>query len=203
MRTGEVAHDRLDNLSNKVDNTAVDGNTLVLSSSVWDDLAVAPASSKDGGGTAINWSAFKTDCKLPRFTAAGEGGQVLHFTAQMPHGYTDANNIFVHVHFVTETAMTAGNKVVWLVGYTIAPINGAYPSVASVKPEYTAGSTAANTHYITNDVELVGTGFGKSTMIVGYLLRSSDTTFAGNVQLLSIDFHIPKNRIGSVTRSTG
>lgn len=163
----------------------------------WEDLNVAPFSTSLGPNIRPpNVVKFKDN-------GAGSEGVYLYgfdetkeeevfFSVQLPHSWKEGSDIKPHVHFVvtTQTATT----ITWNLEYTWQDINGVYgnTTILSASPP----CPASHTHTIGHLGTISGAGKKISSILVCRLSRSA-SGYVGNALLLSVDFHIQLNTIGS------
>lgn len=172
----------------------------------WDDMRVVPGSfdrpgiadpdikavTPGGGATTYLWE-FAVD-------------DIASFTIQLPHGYVEGGDIYVHVHWTPGDRGNeeSGNLVGWKVDYTWSNINGTFGSMATADL-----SDACNgvdwEHNMTQEFKIPGVNKHISSMLICNIKRTdtgTDDTWSSAVSgqlplLLEIDFHIPVDSIGS------
>jgi len=200
----------------------LDGIGVVSHSDI--DSAVAPSAREDGGGlwgwddlrvdgtqvrlpasSAPTWAQFNSALYLYAFSS--DGGEYAHFSAQLPHGYvthaadqSPAMAPYWHVHFTDHAGAISGSEtVVFRLTYSVGPVNGKMSAEKTVDSTFTAsGPTAQRSSLMTADVMLDPTlDYRASTILLCRIERLDTGTYAGDVGLLSTDFHIRVNRIGS------
>lgn len=183
--------------------------TIVLTETVWDDLRVTPGSfdrpgiadpaiiayDVNGGGVSTYLWEFKKN-------------DIASFTVQMPHGYKQGTDIYVHIHW---TPGPRGNEengatVGWKVDYSWANINGTFPTMATADLSDACDGTD-HKHQMTPEVAIDGHTASKnvSSMLICNIKRTdtgTDDTWAGTLSgqlpmLLEIDFHYEIDTIGS------
>lgn len=123
----------------------------------------------------------------------------LHFVAQMPHRYLEGSDFIPHIHWSPDNTNT-GN-VVWEFEYTIANIDGTFPSTTTDSITVAADGTA-DKHQVDAFATIDGTGLTISHMIVCRLTRlgtDAADTFTGNAVFLEFDFHYQVDSAGSAT----
>ena len=133
---------------------------------------------------------------------------------QLPHGYVAGSDLYWHIHFTTPAAITNGSTVIFSLSYTVAPVWGVFPAVATATATFTNNdatrrklpaaslsgtSIVANTHLIAGgDSGIIdGSGLNLSAVLNGRLTRSAADTHAGDAYMLSADAHILIDRWGS------
>lgn len=175
----------------------------------WDDLRITPGAFTYAGvndPTLIDWQPGGSGAIIKAW--AFLQGKIAYFAVQLPHGYYAGQNIFVHVHWTPHSRGTAeaGKTVAWKCALSWANYNGNFTPVTVYDLTTTCDGTN-DKHQKTADVEIIGTGKGISSMIVGTVYRDSGDTWAGLTAanspiLLEVDFHIPNNTIGSKTTTS-
>lgn len=194
-----------------------DGSSA-LSAVVYDDLVVSPSSTSAFGGTAMTTAAWLTDLRV--IQGINAGGEYSYYSMQLPHNYVAGTNVFFNVHFANTANITDGETVVFTMTFTSAPIWGLFGAtstatatftnnaterakITAVAPSQLSGTTILpNTHLISGGATITGTAFTLSTVLYGRLERSADS-HASAVNIISIDAHIQKNRLGSTAEYTG
>jgi hypothetical protein len=181
---------------------------------VFDDVMIYPDATSRGGSNPPTWggagaNAFKRNAGstsqgvfLWMFSASSE--QEVYFTIQIPHGYKVGSDIFPHVHWTTATGTPSGTNVVWGLEYTASAIGGNFPVTNTLTSNsiipVIGSPSGTGQHLITSLGAISGTGLGISTVLVCRLFRATSNvsdTFANEVGLLGIDFHIEKDTEGS------
>jgi hypothetical protein len=169
--------------------------TLELSQVVYDDLAVSISDARVPAANAPTWTAYKGSQVLA-FSAAAD--EIIYFTAQLPHGYKQGEDIFFHLHLVCPDA-NAGN-IRWNFTHSWVNVNGNFPGATTVSVNVAASGTT-DKHFIGTIGTLSGTGKNLSSLLLCSLQREGtdgvNDTYGSNVYLLSMDFHVPIDTIGS------
>jgi phage baseplate assembly protein gpV len=178
----------------------------------YDDIVVSPQSFSVAGGTALSYETWLTNLKVVRFASGTT--DVGYFTVQLPHGYVPGADIHPHVHFSNPVAIADGATVVFTLVYTRSSIWGVFPATASVNMTFTNNAATrseiqakypgtvsgtnivVNSHLIAGGATISGAGLGLSSLIHCKIGRGADT-HAQNVYMVSADFHIQKNRMGT------
>jgi hypothetical protein len=208
--TGWVAHGGL---------AGWDGHTE-LADIAYDDIIISPSSASAFGGTAMTTAAWLTDLRV--IQGINAGGEYSYYSMQLPHNYTPGSNLLFHVHFANTASIANGHTVVFIMKFTAAPIWGLFGTTGTATATFTNNSTTqaqiaavapgqldgslnilANTHLIAGGATITGTTYGLSTVLYGRLERSGADTHGSAVNIISIDAHIQKNRLGSETEYTG
>lgn len=164
----------------------------------------------DDAGFTIN--AVKLDSVNPPTETAYKGGLVLefptsankkiYFTVQLPHGYKKGSNIEFHIHYALSQAGagTGAENVKWNFTYSWSNINGDIPDATTEPVTIDVQALTTAKHYIADIVaSITGTGKDISSILICSLERdvSVANDYGGSVYLLSADFHILKDSLGS------
>lgn len=202
----------------------LDGTGVLSHSDV--DSALAPSVFESDGGK-YGWEDLRVDGQTVRLPAASapvwtstgtlgayaftpSGGEYAYFSAQLPHGYightayqSPSDAPYWHTHFRNSATIGTGNTVTFRLSYSVGPVNGAMSNLLTADSTYTASATlAAGYSLMTSDVLLNGTyNYKASTILLCRIERLSSDTFADDALLLSTDFHLKMNRLGSSLRS--
>jgi len=172
-----------------------------------------------GGNHAIRWddlrfpaNDLKVDSTNPPTATSYKGGSVLafsstrnekiYFIAQMPHERAYNTEIEMHVHYTLKTA-GAGlgtENVKWILTYSWANINDAFPAETTVNDTKDVGMyQIADTHILQDIVQIDGTGKTLSSVIIGSLERDVSVAddYTDEVYLLEFDIHYQIDSNGS------
>lgn len=175
--------------------TAGTNKTLELTNPVYDDVSIDTSNVKIPAANAPAWTAYKGGQVLAFEPSSDE---IIYFTAQLPHGYKQGEDIEFHLHVVCPDA-NAGN-VRWNFTYSFASINGTFPSETTVAVDL-ASSGVADKHIIHEVVGTIsGIGINISAGLICSLEREgshANDTYASNIYLIFADFHVPINTLGS------
>lgn len=178
--------------------------TLVFNgdATVWDDLRIIPGAFEFAGSsdpTLSNWTLGGTTFKVYQFNTNNE----VFFTCQIPHSYVQGTNIFAHVHWTPHTRGVAenGNTVAWTLDYSWANTDAVFGNAATVNLTDTC-TGVNNSHLMTPQGQIIGTGREISSMLVCRLYRAAGDTWATNTlnnrpALLEFDLHFQIDTIGS------
>jgi hypothetical protein len=123
--------------------------------------------------------------------------QELFFTAQLPHTWVEGSGIEAHVHYVRPDG--GQGTVVWGLEYTWTNMLDNFGTTKTIYA-YDSSATVYNKHCYTSFGFIDGTGKKISSMLVCRIFRDAENpkdTFADDVGLLEIDFHIKNNTLGS------
>lgn len=165
----------------------------------WEDVNVAPFS------TSLGPNVRPPDITKYRDNGLGSTGTYVYtfddarepevfFTCQLPHSYKQGSDIKAHCHFSTPTQ--TATTITWGLEYTWVSIGAvAAPSViiSNATP-----CPPAYQHTIGSIGTISGAGKGISSILVCRLFRTPGG-YAGSAALLSVDFHIQLDSIGSTT----
>lgn len=101
------------------------------------------------------------------------------------------------MHWMPTT--TATGSVKWSLEYTLSSINATFPTSVKIgSTQYTDGTNYK--HNVCNLATIQGTNLGISSMLLCRIYRnatSSVDTYGDDAALLEVDFHYPKNTMGS------
>jgi hypothetical protein len=164
---------------------------------MWDDLRVSPFSASIGAGVRPpNIVKFKdnglgsTGVYVYGFDEKQE--EELFFEVQLPHSWVEGSDIRPHVHFTTPTQ--TATTLTWGLEYTWATINGVYGDTNILSQAIDC--PVAYTHTICPLGTISGTGKKISSILICRVFRTTGG-YVGNGILLSVDFHIQLNSMGS------
>lgn len=176
--------------------------TIVLQTTVWDDLRVPMSATKKGGVNDPNFAQVKDN-------GAGSTGvftylfdknaeEELFFSAQFPHSRKSATDIVPHVHWSPIDADTG--VVRWGLEYTWIDINGTFGNTSIVYVE-DAGDGSADKQQVAAFSPISGSGIvGISSMLIGRVFRDAahgNDTYDADAALLEFDVHFEIDTIGS------
>ena len=187
--------------------------TLLLTTPVWDDLRVSPISVKVTGNNQPDWELWKNNggvsAGVYTYMFDPLADEEVWFEAQLPHGYAEGEDIEVHVHWFPDSladGTPANQEVEWGLEYVWVDISE--DPAANTTLIYGSTHTpadanvAADRHYLTEIGVLTGTGYKISSILMCRLFRNADGAnddYEDDVGLLSVDFHVPINTLGSRT----
>lgn len=165
----------------------------------WEDLTISFNNLAAIGASVPNIVGWKTVLRVYEFNAGDE----LFFGKQLPHSYELGEDFYVHVHWTPGLRGTAesGNTVAWKADLTVADRYTAFPSITTYDLTSTCGGVN-DRHEISSDVLISGSNLNISTMIIGRIYRDTGDTWVTNTLtnrpiFLKLDFHYPRNTIGS------
>ena len=180
---------------------------FVGDATVFDDMRIIPGSfdrpgisdpayityDVNGGGT----STYLTEWAV---------NDIASFTVQLPHSYHEGEDLDVHLHWTPgpNGAGENGATVGWKIQYSWANIDGTYGNMIEADLSDACDGTN-HKHQMTPTVAIMGSGKTMSSVLVCNITRTdtgADDTWAGvgagNLpMLLEVDFHFPKDTIGS------
>lgn len=168
----------------------------------WDDLNVAPFSASLGPSVrppAIvkfkDNGAASTGVYLYAFDEKKE--EELFFSVQLPHSYKEGSEIRPHVHFTTPTQ--TATTITWGLEYNWHDVNSVIGNTSIISNP--TACPVAFTHTIGSLGTISGVGKKISSILVCRLFRATGG-YAGNALLLSVDFHIQKDTVGSASETS-
>lgn len=165
----------------------------------WDDVSISMANAKTPAANAPTWRSY-LQSEVPAFSATQVN--VLYFSAQLPHSYKEGSDIEFHIHVAYPDA-NAGNST-WYFTYSWANVDENFPVASSLTKQYVAAPGVANRH---QSIELIasinGTGKKISSVLLCSVQRLGNDgadNYPSEIYLVSGDFHIQKDTIGSKTK---
>ena len=192
------------------DNVTVDGSGNMAfngNATVWDDLRILP-SNFDRPGV--------TDPSIQDWQPGGSGttfkvwcfnqNQMGYFTVQIPHGYKQGSDIYVHTHWTPHArgAVEDTKTVAWKLDYSWANINGTFGASANADMTDTCDGVD-HKHLMSPEATITGTDKHISSMLVCRIYRDTTDTWVGTgangPALLELDFHFELDTVASRTRS--
>lgn len=163
----------------------------------WDDLRVPASSVKVTGSLNVpTWGSWLGDLQVLWFD---EGDQIF-FVAQLPHAWKEGSAIHPHIHWTPEANGSALDTAVWNLEYTIANINGTFPTPVTITGDKHLGypdNLVINTHLMTELPVIEMEDKKLSNMLVCRLERESSEESVDLAGLLEVDFHIQLDENGS------
>jgi hypothetical protein len=160
----------------------------------WDDLRV-PLSSTRIGATSPTIRTFMGNTRAWGFDAGT--AQMMEFETQIPHGISTNYGIRPHLHWTLMDGAGGASNVVWGLEVTIANGGAVFPSTTTYYMTNTCGTNFFHTKGAFPEL----TGLKESAVVVGRLFRDAANA-SDNVAVeafpLSLDWHVPKVRLGSV-----
>ena len=168
----------------------------------YEDMNIAPFSANAGPGinpptvTQIKDNgAGSAGIYTYAFSNAVE--QEIFFSAQLPHAYKEGSDILPHVHFTTPTQ--TATTITWGLEYSWT--NRADTIQNSTIITNSIATPAAYQHTICSLPTILGTGKKISSILNCRLFRQTGG-YIGGALLLSMDFHILLDTIGSSGEGT-
>lgn len=176
----------------------------------WDDMRITPGSFDRPGGSDPAYVVYYPNggaigIALPEFAI----NDWVSFTIQLPHGYAEGEDIYVHLHWTPGARGVAenGHTVAWALDYTWANINGTFTDMQTIDLSDACDGTN-HKHQKASDVVISGAGKTISSMLLCNLRRiATGDTWATNTpgnlpMILEVDFHYPMNTQGSAIRTS-
>jgi len=166
----------------------------------WDDVSIAMANVRSPASLAPTWTSY-LQSQVPAFSPTQVN--VLYFSAQLPHSYKEGTNIEFHVHLVYPDA-NVGNST-WYLSYSWANFGEDFPVASSVTVYDVAAPAVANRHQLVSLAPSInGAGKKVSSVLLCSIQRLGNTiedNYPSEIYLVSGDFHIIKDTIGSRSES--
>ncbi len=171
---------------------------------VWDDLQVALTSVKLAGVSDPTWQAYKGGYVL-KF--AKNADNILYFITQMPHDYKQGANIEFHIHLAYPDS--GSGSTIWNFTHSWANIGSDFPTETAVSRVEIVSPQDVDTHQGEGTAEIAasisGTGKKLSSVLICSLQREGTDIpddYDNVVYLVALDFHVPRDSIGSATQNT-
>jgi hypothetical protein len=197
------------------DNVSIDSSGEMVfngDATVWDDLRITPGSfDRPGASDPTYVLYYPNGGAIGTYALQFAKDNIASFTVQLPHGYKQGSNIFIHLHWNTGVrgAQESGSTVGWKVDYCWANINGVFDDMQVADLSDTCDGVA-HKHLMTPEVQITGTNKHISSMLICNIRRSdtgTDDTWTGTASgqlpiLLEVDFHYEIDTVGSKTQSS-
>lgn len=209
----------LDDISD-VDVTPTDGAPLKYDADTqtwgtrieWDDLRITPGSFDRPGISDPAYVAYAPNGGgLTVYVPEFDKDDFVSFAVQLPHGYAEGEDIYVHLHWTpgARGVAEAGNLVGWKLDYSWANYGENFADMQTINLS-DACDGVNHRHQMASDVLISGAGKHISSMILCNQCRTdsgADDTWATNTSgnlplLLEVDFHVPHDTQGSATHSS-
>jgi hypothetical protein len=175
----------------------IDGD-FYLVDTVWDDVSIAMAQARTPASLAPTWTPYQ-GTQVPAYSATQVN--VLYFSAQLPHSYKEGTDIQFHIHLVYPDAV-AGDSV-WYFTYSWANMDDAFAAPLNSGQVVIASPGVANYHQNAEIIANIdGTGKKMSSILLCSIQRTGTLgtdTYGNVIYLISGDFHVQKDTIGSDT----
>ena len=203
-----------------VETTPVNGAALTYDSSdqtwktriSWDDLRITPGSFDRPGISDPAYVAYAPNGGgLTVYVPEFDKDDFVSFAVQLPHGYAEGEDIYVHLHWTpgARGVAEAGNLVGWKLDYSWANYGENFADMQTINLS-DACDGVNHRHQMASDVLISGAGKHISSMILCNQCRTdsgADDTWATNTSgnlplLLEVDFHVPHDTQGSATHSS-
>ena len=189
----------------------------------WQDLRVPLDSVKLGGVKDPTFGQWKNDGSGSRGVyawsfadqAVAGNEEELFFSAQIPHGYKEGEDIEFHVHWTPAVTGGANEFVQWGLEYAWQDIDETFATdttiiasdASSAATATSSGDTTlvAGKHYKTVFSDISGSGLKISSMLICRFFRNSsdsDDDLAQAAIAFEVDFHFPIDAIGSRDHDT-
>ncbi|KKL70702.1 hypothetical protein LCGC14_2102290 [marine sediment metagenome] len=182
----------------------VDGSNMMrgrfqLERAVWDDQQVAVTSVKLPGVSDPSWTAYKGSYVL---TFAKGADNIISFIVQMPHRYKEGSDIDFHIHTCWPDG--AAGDTIWNFTHSWANIDDDFPAETTVAA-VTIASPANQDNLQLDTIAATITGSGKkiSSVILCSLQREGTAVaddYDNVTYMVALDFHVPRNTLGSRTK---
>ncbi len=164
---------------------------------VWDDLQVPITQVKLAGVSDPSWTAYKGGRVL---SFAKNANNIVYFTALVPHSYKQGADIEFHIH--TAHPDSAAGDSIWNFTHSWANAGADFPGETTVSAVVVASPSDVDKHERHEISALTGTGKTIASMLICSLQREGthlDDDYDDDVHLVELDFHIPRDSIGSAT----
>lgn len=165
----------------KIDSTGI---TLNGSTTVWDDQQIVATAFDYLGANDPDLITWGLDPVGSNNTALRvfQSGDIAYFTCQFSHRRKNGTNVYAHILWTPHTrgASESGHTVNWQLGYSWASIDSTFPLMDTVSLKDTC-TGVDNKHLMTSSYEITGTGKNISSMIVGFVKRTSGDTWSGTI----------------------
>jgi len=166
----------------------------------WDDVSISMSQVRSPASLSPAWRAYKQSY-VPGFSASAVN--VLYFSAQLPHSYMEGSDIEFHIHAAYQDALS-GNST-WYFSYSWANIGDTFPVPEEVTVYDIPSPELVDTHQLIQIAPLIdGAGKKISSILLCSIQRLGNTdgdNYPSEIYLISGDFHIRKNSIGSYTET--
>ena len=175
---------------------------VLLNPTQWNDI-IMPALNLRPGATPPAFTAFQNG--VFGFSFINGQSDELHGACELPHGYKEGTDLYVHVHW-SPSNVDIGNCV-WNFEYTKANAAGLFPGTNTLVTAGGAdlGSGVVNSHIF----HTIGSISGTVPVIVriGSILafriaRPAGDAFTGDAFLHSIGIHYESDTVGSANQTS-
>jgi len=166
----------------------------------WDDQQVGISNVRLPAANAPTWTSYKGSQVLA-FDPAQDN--YIYFSAQLTHAYEEGTDIEFHMH-VAHPDANSGNSQ-WHFSYSWATPGEAFPTEVVEDVLHAAPGTADLNEYLDFADEIPGTGKGISSILLCSLYREGTAvadTYANDIYLVGLDFHLKKNSPGSLQETS-
>lgn len=143
-------------------------------------------------------------------------GDNAYFQVELPDSWRDATAVELHLHWTADIAAGADEAVSWEVSYSWANEGATFPAVSAIYNNATDGEATAtaqgtrlaqDTHYVSvlnddgagNLASITTTSKEHDSIMIGRITREAGAPddYAGEAGLMTIDFHIEHDKLGS------
>jgi hypothetical protein len=166
---------------------------------VWDDLRFPVGSVRLVGAFPPTETPYKGGIVIA--FDSGPNDESIQFNAQLPHSWKEGGEVHFHLHWLIPVAGAGGGaeNVKWDFTYSWANIDAAFPVESSATVTVDVQNLAADTHTLTEVVELDATGKTLSSMLICSLTRDVGVAndYANDAYFLEADFHYEIDTMGS------
>lgn len=179
--------------------------TLVLATSVYDDVQFSVNSGKVPAANAPNWETFTANTSAYAFSV---DDYIDLQCNELPHGWKEGTAGHAHLHFTIKTAQSTGADrfakfSVWV---AYADTNEAWIEQAVLSTEATIPTgSAALTHFYLDLGDLTLTNYLVGAQLVARVKRiaaTGGTEYADDVYITQVGVHVEKVRVGSRSETT-
>lgn len=172
-----------------------------LTQPVYDDQQVAVTSVKLPGVSDPTWTAYKGSYVL---TFAKGADNIISFISQLTHKYKEGSDIEFHIH--TAWPDSGAGDTIWNFTHSWANVGDDFPAETTVAAVTIASPENQDNHQLDEIAATIsGTGKKISSVILCSLQREGTAVaddYDDVTYLVSLDFHIQINTIGSKTELT-
>ncbi len=182
------------NFDNLIVNDQITTARITYSEVYFQDLRIPATAVRLSGVKPPLLTQYKGGLVLEFEDKAAPNEQLVYFDLQIPDGWKEGTEIHVHIHWVPETNATGA--VGWRLTTSWANVGDDFPAESTADRTVTINNQADN-HIRSALVTLVDTSKLSSSMVLGSLMRLSDTdTYADSAYLVEIDFHMEIDKPG-------
>jgi len=163
----------------------------------WDDMQIQLGAIKLPGTSDPAWEPYKGGYVL---AFAHNADNIVNFTCQLTHKRVTGADMDFHLH-VAYPDGNAGNSR-WHLTHSWADIGSDFPAETTISDTFASPENQDNHTYHEFSTLLTGSGIvGVSSMLICSLQREGtdavNDTYGNSIYLISADFHIKVDEIGS------